>query len=48
MARGLLVDDIPRTDGDLVALSDHLAELERATATAVSPAAAGPTGRMEP
>ncbi|GAA0427455.1 DUF4350 domain-containing protein [Leifsonia naganoensis] len=46
--RGLLVDDIPRTDGDLVALSDRLAELERATAIAVSPAAAGPTGRMEP
>ncbi|WP_313541071.1 DUF4350 domain-containing protein [Leifsonia aquatica] len=46
--RGLLVDDIPHTDGDLVALSDHLAELERATAIAVSPAAAGPTGRMEP
>ena len=46
--RGLLVDDIPRTDGDLVALSDHLAELERAAAAAVSPADAGPTGRMEP
>jgi len=45
---GLLVDDIPRTDGDLVALSDHLAELERAAAAAVSPADAGPTGRMEP
>lgn len=46
--RGLLVDDTPRTDGDLIALSDHLAELERATAAAVSPADAGPTGRMEP
>lgn len=46
--RGLLVDDLPTTDAELIALSDHLAELERATATAVSPAAAGPTGRREP
>lgn len=45
---GLLVDDHPRTDGELIALSDHLAELERETATAVSPADAGPNGRMEP
>jgi hypothetical protein len=46
--RGLLVDDLPTTDAELIALSDHLAELERATATAVSPAAGGPTGRREP
>lgn len=46
--RAILLDDLPRTDGDLIALSDHLAELERATAAAVSPAATGPTGRMEP
>lgn len=45
--RGLLVDDLPSTDAELIALSDHLAELERATADAVSPAAAGPTGRRE-
>lgn len=46
--RGLLIDDLPTTDAELIGLSDHLAELERATATAVSPAAAGPTGRREP
>ncbi|MFF2052747.1 DUF4350 domain-containing protein [Leifsonia sp. NPDC058194] len=46
--RGLLVDDVPRTDSDLIALSDHLATLERAAAAALSPAEAGPTGRMEP
>ncbi|WP_223360067.1 DUF4350 domain-containing protein [Leifsonia sp. ZF2019] len=46
--RDLLVDDIPRTDRDLIALSDDLAALERATAAAASPAEAGSTGRMEP
>ncbi|WP_348786857.1 DUF4350 domain-containing protein [Leifsonia sp. NPDC080035] len=45
--RGLLIDDIPRTDADLMTLSDALAELERATAAAVSPGHPGPTGRME-
>ncbi|WP_314149918.1 DUF4350 domain-containing protein [uncultured Leifsonia sp.] len=45
--RDLLIDDIPRTDADLLALSDALAELERATAAAVSPGQPGPTGRME-
>lgn len=45
--RALLIDDVPRTDADLIALSDHLAELERATAAAVTPAEAGPTGRMD-
>lgn len=52
----LLVDDIPRSDAELVGLSDTLAELERATAAATSPAAtapsaptaAAPTGRMDP
>lgn len=46
--RGLLIDDIPRTDAQLIALSDALAELERATAAAVHPGQPGPTGRMEP
>jgi hypothetical protein len=43
----LLVDAVPGTDAELIALSDHLAELERATATAVSPSSGGPTGRMD-
>jgi len=42
----LLLDRIPRTDRDLIALSDDLAELERAARAAVSPAS-GPTGRMD-
>lgn len=46
--RSLLIDDIPRTDAQLLALSDALAELERAAAAAVSPGQPGPTGRMEP
>jgi hypothetical protein len=46
--RGILIDDIPSTDAQLLALSDALAELERATAAAVTPGQAGPTGRMEP
>ncbi|SEB00015.1 DUF4350 domain-containing protein [Leifsonia sp. 21MFCrub1.1] len=37
--REVLVERIPQTDRDLVALSDDLAELERATASAVSPSA---------
>ncbi|MFF1878044.1 DUF4350 domain-containing protein [Leifsonia sp. NPDC058230] len=45
--RGLLLDDVPGTDAQLIALSDHLAELERATAAAVSPTTGGPTGRMD-
>ncbi|AAT88505.1 secreted protein [Leifsonia xyli subsp. xyli str. CTCB07] len=45
--RGILLDDIPTTDAQLLALSDTLAELERATAAAVTPGQAGPTGRME-
>ncbi|MEO7017998.1 MAG: DUF4350 domain-containing protein [Leifsonia sp.] len=43
----LLVDAVPGMDAELIALSDHLAELERATATAVSPSSGGPTGRMD-
>ncbi len=43
----LLIDGIPRTDADLIAQSDHLAELERATAAAVTPGHPGPTGRMD-
>jgi hypothetical protein len=46
--RRLLIDDVPHTDGDLIALSDSLTALERAIAAAVSPAGASPTGRMEP
>lgn len=42
----LLLDRIPLTDRDLIALSDGLAELERAARAAVSPAS-GPTGRMD-
>ncbi|WP_223694686.1 DUF4350 domain-containing protein [Leifsonia poae] len=45
--RGVLLDSVPRTDADLLALSDTLAELERATATAVTPDSPGPTGRMD-
>ncbi|AGW42216.1 secreted protein [Leifsonia xyli subsp. cynodontis DSM 46306] len=45
--RALLLDDIPTTDAQLLALSDALAKLERATAAAVTPGQAGPTGRME-
>lgn len=44
--RDLLVERIPQTDRDLIALSDELAELERATASAVTPST-GPTGRMD-
>lgn len=44
--RELLVERIPQTDRDLIALSDELAELERATASAVTPST-GPTGRMD-
>jgi hypothetical protein len=43
----LLIDGVPGTDAELIALSDHLAELERATAGAVSPTTGGPTGRMD-
>jgi hypothetical protein len=43
----LLIDDVPRTDHELLSLSDRLTELERATARAVNPADAGPTGRMD-
>jgi hypothetical protein len=45
--RSLLIDDIPATDRELIALSDALAELERAAAAAVSPAENGPNGRMD-
>ena len=48
--RDVLLDRIPTTDRDLIALSDDLAELERAASDAVTPAApptSGPTGRMD-
>ncbi|AWB85822.1 DUF4350 domain-containing protein [Mycetocola zhujimingii] len=35
--RGILVDTVPTSERDVVAISDALAELERATAAAVSP-----------
>jgi hypothetical protein len=35
--RGILIDDIPRSDADLVALSTHLRDLEDAVRTAVRP-----------
>lgn len=46
--RRLLVDDVLRTDAELIVLSDALAELEQATTRTVSPWRPGPTGRMEP
>ncbi len=46
--RDLLVDAQPRTDSQLVSLSDRLARLESATLAAVNPANDRPTGRMEP
>ncbi len=46
--RDLLVDAQPRTDAQLVSLSDRLARLESATLSAVTPANDRPTGRMEP
>jgi hypothetical protein len=36
--RSLLLDDAPRTDRDLVRLSDRLLELERSVARATRPA----------
>jgi hypothetical protein len=45
--RALLIDDIPATDRELIALSDALAELEWAATAAVSPTEHGPTGRMD-
>jgi len=53
--RDVLVDRIPATDRDLLALSDDLTALERAAAAAVAPDYAppaasptsGPTGRMD-
>jgi hypothetical protein len=45
--RSLLIDDIPTTDRELIALSDALVELERAAEAAVSPTEHGPTGRMD-
>jgi hypothetical protein len=45
--RALLIDDIPASDRELIGLSDALAELERAAATAASPTPGGPTGRMD-
>ncbi|WP_431220477.1 DUF4350 domain-containing protein [Leifsonia xyli] len=44
--RDVLVDRIPTTDRELLALSDDLAQLERAAEAAVTPAS-GPTGRMD-
>ena len=37
IARGILIDDIPRSDADLVALSTRLRDLEDAVRTAVRP-----------
>ncbi len=45
--RDLLVDAQPRTDAQLVSLSDRLARLESATLAALNPANDRPTGRME-
>ncbi|GAA4153154.1 DUF4350 domain-containing protein [Leifsonia shinshuensis] len=43
----LLLEQHPRSDRELIALSDGLAELERATADAASPHTPRTTGRME-
>ena len=48
VVRDLIVDAQPRTDAQLVSLSDRLARLESATLNAVNPANDRPTGRMEP
>lgn len=37
VVRGILIDDVPRSDADLVALSTHLRDLEDAVRTAVRP-----------
>ncbi|MFE1645625.1 DUF4350 domain-containing protein [Microbacterium sp. P01] len=37
VVRAVLIDDLPRTDADLVALSDRLRDLENAVRTAVRP-----------
>ncbi|TFD15477.1 hypothetical protein E3T26_06760 [Cryobacterium sp. TMT1-21] len=42
--RSVLVDRVPATDAELVALSDRLQELERATSRAITPP---PPGRMD-
>ena len=44
----LLVEEHPRSDRELIDLSDRLTELELATAAAASPDRPRPTGRMEP
>lgn len=44
----LLIEERPRTDRELIDLSDRLAELERATAVAASPDSPRSNGRMEP
>jgi hypothetical protein len=43
----LLVEEHPRSDRELIELSDRLADLERAAAAAASPERQRPTGRME-
>lgn len=45
--RTILIVAVPRTDAELITLSNDLAALERATAAAVTPAESGPTGRMD-
>ncbi|MCI0158239.1 DUF4350 domain-containing protein [Leifsonia shinshuensis] len=44
----LLLEEHPRSDRELIDLSDRLAELERATSAAASPDHPRSTGRMEP
>jgi hypothetical protein len=48
IVRDLLVDAQPRTDAQLVSLSDRLARLESATLDAVNPENDRSTGRMGP
>ncbi|MBC7441809.1 MAG: DUF4350 domain-containing protein [Ramlibacter sp.] len=45
--RAVLVDSVPATDPELVALSDRLQELERATGRATTPPPSPPPGRMD-
>lgn len=48
VVRDLLIDVRPRSDAQLVSLSDRIARLETATLASVHPENDRPTGRMEP
>ena len=48
VVRDILIDARPRSDAQLVSLSDRIARLETATLASVHPENDRPTGRMEP